>query len=221
MEERKNKRGGHNKGVPASEETKAKLRAMRKGVPKSQAHKDKIASALIGNTNGKGRTTSEETKVKQRESAIRRGQKPSALALERAAELRRGKPSPRRGVKASKETRAKMSASGIGKRTKEQNHNWKGGITPHNSKIRHSHEYKQWRKAVFERDNYTCQDCKARSEQGKKVVLNADHKLPFALFPELRFNVSNGRTLCEPCHAKTPTYKANSLRIKREEFLIF
>lgn len=78
---------------------------------------------------------------------------------------------------------------------------WKGGITPINEKIRKSLEYKLWRTAVFERDNYICVWCK---ERGKK--LNADHIKPFSLFPELRFAIDNGRTLCIPCHRKTDTF---------------
>jgi len=85
-------------------------------------------------------------------------------------------------------------------------YNWKGGRTSKNQLIRTSFEYKLWRTAVFERDNYTCIWCDARSGNGKEVVLNADHIKPFALFPELRFAIDNGRTLCVPCHKTTDTY---------------
>ena len=74
--------------------------------------------------------------------------------------------------------------------------------------IRDSREYKEWRSAVYKRDNYTCQSC---GDLG--VKLHADHIKPFAYFPELRFDLSNGRTLCVPCHTKTPTYGG---RTKRE-----
>jgi hypothetical protein len=39
-----------------------------------------------------------------------------------------------------------------------------------------------------------------------KEKLEADHIKPFALFPELRFDISNGRTLCLPCHKLTDNY---------------
>lgn len=84
----------------------------------------------------------------------------------------------------------------------EKNNKWKGGITPINSKIRHSIEYKLWRDAVFKRDNYQC--IWGGKEHGNK--LNADHIKPFSLFPELRFAIDNGRTLCIECHKKTDTY---------------
>lgn len=86
------------------------------------------------------------------------------------------------------------------------NPRWKGGVTPENVRIRTSGQYKEWRTAVFIRDGYTCQECSAHCGQGKNVVLNADHIKSFADFPELRFEVSNGRTLCVDCHKKTPNY---------------
>lgn len=79
-------------------------------------------------------------------------------------------------------------------------------ITPLNNRMRHSTQYAVWRKAVFERDNYTCQMCHVRSVAGNRVRLQADHIFPFAQYPEKRFEISNGRTLCELCHRETLTY---------------
>lgn len=62
---------------------------------------------------------------------------------------------------------------------------------------------KKWRLAVLERDNYTCQVC------GSNSRLEADHIKPHKFFPELRLELSNGRTLCRDCHKKTPTYGGN------------
>lgn len=54
---------------------------------------------------------------------------------------------------------------------------------------------------VFERDNYICQKC---NKKGGRLV--ADHIKPFALYPELRFELSNGRTICKECDLKLDTY---------------
>lgn len=94
------------------------------------------------------------------------------------------------------------------------NHNWKEGVTYANDKIRKSLKYKLWRKAVFERDNYTCRICGARNGYGKKITLHADHIKPFAYFPSLRLDINNGQTLCINCHKKTKTY-GYSIKIEK------
>lgn len=92
-------------------------------------------------------------------------------------------------------------------------YNWQGGLTSASAKIRNSVEYKKWRIAVFERDNYTCQVC-------KKVggVLNADHIKPFSLFPNDRLDVNNGRTICLECHKLTDSYLSN-LIVNKEKYV--
>ncbi len=52
-----------------------------------------------------------------------------------------------------------------------------------------------WARAVISRDNATCQMCEAVG-----VELHAHHIKPYAEFPELRWDVSNGITLCHKCH---------------------
>lgn len=109
----------------------------------------------------------------------------------------------------SLETRVKLSNAHKG----EKSYLWKGGITQKHTAIRHSLEYRLWRESVFKRDNWTCIWCGARCCKGKKVVLHADHIKPFAYFPELRFAIDNGRTLCVDCHRKTDTW-GNSFKYK-------
>jgi len=80
-------------------------------------------------------------------------------------------------------------------------YNWKGGLSNPLKMLRTTYEYKQWRKLVFKRDYWTCQICKTK---GRKIW--ADHIKPFALYPESRFDVENGRTLCVDCALKLPTH---------------
>ena len=79
--------------------------------------------------------------------------------------------------------------------------NWQGGITPINLAIRNSKEYAIWRLSVFERDKFTCRGCGARGGD-----LHAHHVLSFSKFPNHRFDINNGLTLCKDCHKKTNNY---------------
>lgn len=75
---------------------------------------------------------------------------------------------------------------------------WKGGITKTSHKLRTSLEYTLWRRSVLQRDSFRCIWC---GEDDPKL-LEADHIKPFSLFPDLRFAIDNGRTLCRTCHRK-------------------
>jgi len=96
-----------------------------------------------------------------------------------------------RGRKYPPERRAAMSEVRRG----ERGPNWKGGVTPEHKKIRKSLDFKRWREAVYKRDDYTCQKCLVRGG-----VLNPHHRENFTGYPDLRFVVGNGVTLCRDCH---------------------
>src|ERR1700752_3542517 len=59
---------------------------------------------------------------------------------------------------------------------------------------------RSWTKEVKERDNYTCKRCSKNNLTGRSC--HAHHKKPIQFYPELRFEVSNGETLCNKCHRK-------------------
>lgn len=108
-----------------------------------------------------------------------------------------------KGIKRPLEFRVKLRNVNLGNKS----HFWKGGLTDKNRLLRTGLETRLWREAIFKRDNWTCVDCKVRG--GK---LEADHIKPWSLFPELRFAIDNGRTLCKPCHRKTDTFGYKLIR---------
>jgi len=85
---------------------------------------------------------------------------------------------------------------GIEKSSGENSHLWRGGITSENKKARNNIEYKDWRRQVFERDNYTCQVCGVRGGS-----LHAHHINNFSDNPELRLDLNNGVTICKDHHS--------------------
>lgn len=81
----------------------------------------------------------------------------------------------------------------------ENNSNWRGGISFFKVGSRGRDltcfEYAEWRKGIFERDNFTCQHC-----QKKGGKLRAHHVLNFSSHTKLQLDVGNGITLCKNCH---------------------
>lgn len=57
-------------------------------------------------------------------------------------------------------------------------------------------KYKAWRNKVFGRDRFACRWC------GGKGKLEAHHIKKWASYPNLRYILANGITLCKSCHNK-------------------
>lgn len=129
------------------------------------------------------------------------------------------------GMKNKQEVREKVSKSLTGrklknttklklknqqhKRIKEGKHNfWKGGISKYYQLLNHAlrnSQWDDWREKVFERDEYTCQECGLHSGNGKAVKLHPHHihyvkKCVDENKLDLIYDIDNGVTLCEECH---------------------
>ena len=86
----------------------------------------------------------------------------------------------------------------------EKHYGWKGGISRNYKNGYNSLEYKLWREMVFERDDYICQEC------SKSGYITAHHIKSFSKYPKLRYELANGKTLCEDCHSETDNYKGRA-----------
>lgn len=84
--------------------------------------------------------------------------------------------------------------------------------------IRTSPEYKQWRNSVFEKDNFTCVDCKDKSGGDfeahhiiglSKIIKDNNIKTREDAYKcDLLWDINNGVTVCRKCHQKLhPTLK--------------
>jgi len=157
------------------------------------------------------RKISQETREKQ--SAAKLGKEP----WNKSVAMWKDRPHPRGtlGMKIDKkpysdETKKRLSLSHRGiklpDRSGEKHWNWQGGKSSETIRARASGEYKNWRRSVFEGDDYTCQICGMRGG-----YLHADHIVPFSVDKSKRFDIDNGRTLCVTCHRQTETYGTKAL----------
>src|SRR3990167_4974364 len=191
-------------GYLHSFETRKKLSLLHTGYKFSDASRRKISETIKkyykngGIKYWLGKTFSEETRKKF--SLARLGTHPTLETIEKL-----------RNKIFTTEHRKNLSLANRG----GNGSNWKGGVTPLLDQIRILLEYKQWRKTIFERDNYTCQQCKQRGAE-----LNVDHypktfaqifyennisSLDDAMNCQEFWDINNGRTLCKDCHKKTDT----------------
>jgi Pyruvate/2-oxoacid:ferredoxin oxidoreductase delta subunit len=129
---------------------------------------------------------------------MKRGSRMTPEQRKRISDGKRGKPNGRLGAKHTAETRAKMSKI-VSERTPrgDKHYAWKGGTKYKKQGDRSTPEYRKWRLAVFTRDCFTCQICTVYLGGGN---LEAHHLKSYADYPELRYDVDNGITLCHYHH---------------------
>ena len=173
----------------------------------------------------KGKAFSQESKEKMSEAQKKRfslGSKHPMLGKKHSNKTKEHWSKIRKGIDWRKpETVIKIKEE-WSKRRGEEVHNWKGGVTVVHRTVRTMPEYYKWRTSVFERDGFTCQECK---QKGKRI--NADHIIPFSFILEQEdiknrydaraceflWNIENGRTLCVACHKNSPSTQWRTLAI--------
>lgn len=193
------------------EETKKKMsesrleRKRQLGYINSPETREKISRAQ------KGKKLSEKTKRKLSEAL--KGKKKSPFTEEHKRKISEGGKIPRPWMRGKNSPR------------------WKGGTSELSKRIKNSFKYKKWRETIFQRDNWTCQQCGKRGG----IILHPHHKRSFAsaleennikiledaLNCEALWNVNDGITLCRNCHKETKTYgwnRYNEILMKEQEF---
>lgn len=226
------------KGYKHAESTKRKISESRKGQSLSVETKWKIGYKLKGNKNKLGKKNNfKNPKLRAKKISQSLKGHPIYKSEERNRKISnalKGKPSNFRGKRHSEEAKNKNRLLHLGKIFSEEhrrklrefalknqirppislginNPSWKGGITPLYEKIRHSLKYELWRKKIFQKNNYTCQDCGKRGWN-----LEVHHLKPFskiieeysikdfesAYKCEMLWDISNGITFCQNCHGK-------------------
>lgn len=159
------------------EEFKEVLRALAKqriGIPRSEETKAKCRAAHLG------KKLSDEHKKAM--GLSRRGKKQSPELIQKRI-------APLIGRKRSDEVKEKLR---LAQKKRYENHVYK---TDESKLARVKPEYKFWREQVYNRDDWTCQKCHIKG--GK---LHPHHIRNFSEFTDLRYDVSNGITLCTTHH---------------------
>lgn len=201
-------------GYRHTEEAKERIRAFQKKKVFSVETCMKISEA------NRGRAMSIETRQKISQSkkgsiAWNKGMKGcySEETLLKLSKASKGRIPPNKGKKMSEEVIEKMSKARIGK-VGILAGNWKGGISRNKHSLS-SPYYKSWRDSVFERDDYTCTECKA-----KGVYLEAHHISPWGSDVSKRYNIDNGITLCKDCHIKLDFHRAKFIGITKKQHAV-
>lgn len=112
---------------------------------------------------------------RQHMSEIARGRRPSAESIRKAIETKTRRGTILRG---------------------NRHPNWKGGRPWRRFR---DPRYLRWRNAVLDRDRYRCRACGRLCRKYEKG-LAAHHLASYSAWPDLRFDITNGITLCRSCH---------------------
>lgn len=123
----------------------------------------------------------------------------------------------KKGHKHSKETLLKMSELGRkNAKTGNNSHKWKGGVSTVYESIRKNSRYSEWRKKVFIRDNFKCQECNQvggyieahHINPIRKIVKEKNiNSINKAIKCMELWDVNNGITLCINCHKIIDKYR--------------
>lgn len=149
----------------------------------------------------------------------------------RISAAQKGRKYPDRHIPCNPEKKEKLRLSNLGKTRsadtrrrnseakRQENHpRWQGGLTALNKAIRNCFEYTKWRTEVFLRDNFACTEPSCLIAASGN--LEAHHIEPLAqlirdnnirsvtdaISCAALWDITNGRTLCKPCHEKTDSY---------------
>lgn len=155
----------------------------QKGIPKSREAVEKQRKSLTGKYLGD-------------KNPNFKGVRTLKTCIECGAEFlgRYGNPEKNKGLNKYCSKDCKWSSMGriIGK----DHPRYKDGTYSHgNRNYKYGSAHIKWRKAVLERDKYTCVLCGDKYKE-----LHVDHIKPFKDYPALRYDVDNGRVLCKYCH---------------------
>lgn len=178
---------------------------MRKGTHHSDKSKRKMSKKLISDELKKKLSQIQKQIGQDPEERKRRSLRAKALGVGLWMKGRR--PSPETSAKRSQHRRGKTYEQIYGDRAEEEKEKRRSGNRdrwkniprktdqrPHQGD---TFEYSEWRTQVFKRDNYTCIRCGKHREH-----LNAHHIKFWSSYPQERFNVQNGQTLCRTCHTE-------------------
>lgn len=123
----------------------------------------------------------------------------------RCSEDMMGRPSPRKGVKLSEETKNKIKETLL-KRNAGKPH--------HDSHVYQNSFWKALRKVVYQRDNWKCQECGCGFNQ--KIKPNAHH----IDYDTSNNDLSNLITLCNVCHGKVNYKKDEWINYYQDKMLL-
>lgn len=195
------------KGIPMSEAAKQKLREYWSDPQRTQSHRRSMSEAAKQRDLTKSfhstEAISRATEARKSSPACRQPKGPMSDEHKQAiSQAKKGKPKPL-------SWRRSMSLSRQGEKTSWW---WKGGIHEQNQKERtramRRFEYRAWREQVLQRDNHTC----VMKDETCSGPLQVDHIKPWKDYPELRYDINNGRTLCKSHHERTPTFAGRVFR---------